>query len=87
MDQIEARAAEICAERIRVTAELRKAGYEVPDSQTNFVWLPLGAKTDDTHLALERQGLVTRSFSDDGLRVTIGTPDENDRFLAALPGP
>lgn len=84
MDQIEARAEQICSERARVMVELRAAGHEVPESQTNFVWLPLGATTDDTHLALERQGVVTRPFSGEGIRVTIGTPDENDRFLAAL---
>lgn len=84
MDQIEARAQEICSERTRVVAELLAAGHQVPDSQTNFVWLPLGAATDDTHLELERRGVVTRPFSGEGIRVTIGTPDENDRFLAAL---
>ena len=67
-----------------MVAALRAAGHEVPESQTNFVWLPLGAKTDDTHLALERQGVVTRPFSSEGIRVTIGPPDENDRFLTAL---
>jgi histidinol-phosphate aminotransferase len=33
---------------------------------------------------LERRGVVTRPFAGEGIRVTIGTPAENDRFLAAL---
>ena len=46
------------------------------------MWLPLGTRTDDVYLALEQQGVVTRPFSGEGIRVTIGTPEENDRFLA-----
>jgi histidinol-phosphate aminotransferase len=35
--------------------------------------------------ALERRGVVTRPFPS-GVRVTIGLPEENDRFLEALDG-
>jgi histidinol-phosphate aminotransferase len=55
----------------------------VPEPQANFVWLPLGPATDEVYLALERRGVVTRPFSGEGIRVTIGLPAENDRFLAA----
>ena len=37
-------------------------------------------------LDLERAGVVVRSFGDEGIRVTIGTRAENDRFLTALAG-
>jgi histidinol-phosphate aminotransferase len=33
-------------------------------------------------LALEQRGVVVRPFSGEGMRVTIGTPEENNRFLA-----
>ena len=36
------------------------------------------------YLEMERRGVVTRPFTDEGLRVTISTPDENDRFLETL---
>jgi histidinol-phosphate aminotransferase len=84
MDEIEARAERIRVERTRVLAAVREAGHEVPEPQANFLWIPTGAATDDVYLALERRGVVTRPFSGEGLRVTIGSPEENDRFLAAL---
>lgn len=82
--EIEERVGALLAERERVVAELRAAGHEFPASQANFVWLPFGDRTDEIHLALERRGVVTRPFGGEGLRVTIGTPAENDRFLATL---
>ena len=82
-DEVRARCARVVAERHRVVVALRAAGSDVPDPQANFVWLALGAATDQVYLALERRGVVTRPFSGEGIRVTIGTPEENDRFLAA----
>ena len=81
-DEILDRCAAVVAERDRVLTALRDDGHEVPDPQANFVWLPLGEHSDDVYLDLEREGVVTRPFSGEGLRVTIGTPEENDRFLA-----
>jgi histidinol-phosphate aminotransferase len=76
--------AEVTRERSRVTAALRGAGFEVPDSQANFVWLPLGERTLDfaRHCA-ESHRVLVRPFAGDGARVTISTADENDVFLAA----
>lgn len=78
------RVGRIVAERARVRGALLDAGWEVPEGQANFVYLPLGASTDEVYLGLERRGVVTRPFSGEGLRVTIGSPTENDRFLATL---
>ena len=85
-DEIGERVALIVGERLRVVAALRASGREVPDAQANFVFLPLGDRTEAVYQALEKQGVVTRPFAGDGLRVTIGTPAQNDRFLAALAG-
>ena len=41
-DELLARTDAVVAERTRVSAALRAAGYELPNSQANFVWLPLG---------------------------------------------
>ncbi len=71
-------------ERDRVAAELADAGWEIPDAQANFVWLPARERTDGLYLGLERRGVVTRPFSGLGIRATIGTPAENDRFLTTL---
>ncbi len=81
-EEILARCALVVAERDRVLATLRADGHEVPEPQANFVWLPLGERSDRVYLDLEREGVVTRPFTGEGLRVTIGTPEENDRFLA-----
>ncbi len=74
----------ILAERARVEVELRAAGWALPNLQTNFVYLATGERTDDITLALERRGVVVRPFSGEGIRVTIGSADQNDRFLAAF---
>ena len=71
-------------ERARVVAALDTAGWDLPDAQANFVYLPVGEATVEVCLVLERRGVVTRPFAGEGSRVTIGTPAENDRFLAAL---
>ena len=82
--EIAERVALLEAERDRVTAALAAAGHEFPMPNANFVWLPLGDRTDAVCLALEQRGVVTRPFPGEGIRVTIGTPEENDRFLASL---
>ena len=83
-DEILQRVALLEQERDRVVAALRAAGHEFPQPNANFVWLPFGARTDEIAMALEKQGIVTRPFPAEGIRVTIGTAEENDRFLRAL---
>ena len=77
------RVAVIAAERERVQAALRELGYPVPPSQANFVWLPLGDSTLDWAAGCEERKVIVRAFAGSGARVTIGTPEENDRLLAA----
>lgn len=74
----------ILAERARVEVELAAAGWTFPNHQGNFVWLGVGPATDELALAMERNGVIVRPFSGEGVRVTIGTSAENDRFLLAL---
>jgi histidinol-phosphate aminotransferase len=69
----------IVAERGRVLASLRDQGWDVPDSQANFVWLPLG--DDALDFAAACAPLSVRPFAGDGVRVSIGDPEVNDRFL------
>ena len=74
----------ITAERDRVVAALRADGWDLPDAHANFVYLPLGPRTDVVFGEMERRGVVVRPFPGVGMRVTIGIPAENDRFLATL---
>jgi histidinol-phosphate aminotransferase len=83
-DEIALRVSAILSERARVISELVATGWQLPDAQANFVYLPIGERTDEIYLGLERRGVVTRPFSNEGIRVTVSTPDENDRFLRTL---
>lgn len=80
-DQLLARTDAVVAERARVTARLRDAGYRVPDSQANFVWLDLGAASMDFARACVDAGVVVRPFDGDGVRVTVTNAAEDDVFL------
>ena len=82
-DEVIRRCALVVTERERVTDTLRKFLPDVPTSQANFVWLPLGDKSAAFGAACEQRGVIVRPFQGDGVRVTIGTPTENDAFLAA----
>ena len=84
LDQIQPRIESLLAERTRVVEALSDAGHTLPDAQANFVFLPLGDRTEAVCVELERRGVVTRPFPGIGIRVTIGTPEENDRFIGAL---
>ncbi|WP_431966496.1 histidinol-phosphate transaminase [Nocardia sp. bgisy134] len=71
----------VIVERDRMRAALRAAGYAVPSSETNFVWLPLGARSAEFGEASAEAGVLVRPYGTDGVRVTVGDPHENDRFL------
>ena len=83
-EEVRRRCAAVVAERERLTAALRERGLEVSDSQANFVWLPVGEQTTRLAAELEARAVITRPFAGEGIRVTIGTPEEDDIFLAAL---
>jgi histidinol-phosphate aminotransferase len=80
-DELLARTDALVAERARVGAALRDAGYTLPPSQANFVWLPLGSRTADFVAQAANARLVVRPFAPDGVRLTIGAPEENDALL------
>ena len=80
-EELLARTNDVVAERTRVTQALREAGYEVPPSQANFVWLPLGDRSSEFAQASAEARIIVRPFGADGVRVTIGAPEENDAFL------
>mgnify|MGYP001325077060 FL=1 len=83
-DEVQAVVDRITAERDRVVASLRADGWDLPDAHANFVYLPLGSRTDVVFPEMEKRGVVVRPFPGVGMRVTIGTPAQNDRFLATL---
>lgn len=79
----------IKAERTRLIAALRATGLEVPDSQTNFVLARCVTKhAEAVFKALAEKHIFVRYFRlpglEDKLRITVGTPEQNDRLLAAI---
>jgi histidinol-phosphate aminotransferase len=85
-DELLARTDSVVAERARVTAALRDAGYTVPPSQANFVWLPLPGRAQEFANDCANARVIVRPYGDDGVRVTIAAPHENDAFLAFATG-
>jgi histidinol-phosphate aminotransferase len=83
------RVATTVAERERVLAGVRALGWNAPDADGNFVWLPAGERTGDLVAALGALAtpILVRPFAGEGVRITVGTPEENDALLAALPHP
>lgn len=76
------------AERDRLVAELRATGYEVTESDANFVQFGRFDGAEGSHAAwrkiLDRGVLVRDNGVPGWLRVTAGTPEENDAFLDAV---
>jgi histidinol-phosphate aminotransferase len=71
----------IVGERDRVVAGLSEQGWEFPDPQGNFFWLPLGDRTPEFVVAAEEAGITVRPFTGEGVRVSIGEPAANDVLL------
>jgi histidinol-phosphate aminotransferase len=71
----------LVAERDRVGAGLREAGWDVPEAQGNFYWFELGEATGAFAAAAEEAGIVVRPFAGEGCRVSVGEVEANDRLL------
>jgi histidinol-phosphate aminotransferase len=72
-------------ERDRLVAELRAIGYEVTESDANFVQFGRFADSHATWRKILDRGVLVRDNGVPGwLRVTAGTPQENDAFLDAV---
>lgn len=71
----------LVGERTRVLQGLRELGYDVPETQSNFVWLPLGSRTQEFAEAADAVGLSVRAFGDEGARVSVEAPEANTRLL------
>ena len=82
--------ARVAAERARLSAALEDAGWSVGPSVTNFLLVDLRSADRATAAAeaLLRHGLVPRTFPEshplaDHLRLTVRSPEQNDRLIAA----
>lgn len=88
-DDVEQRVERTLVERVRVEAGLHDLGLSTAETQTNFSWIDLGdADEQEVVAGLAEQAIAVRPgtpLGDPGhIRVSYGTPAENDRFLAAI---
>ncbi len=67
-----------------VAERVRALGLTVVPSQANFLYFDVNQDGKAVFEALLRRGVIVRHLSGPFLRVTIGLPQENERFLAAL---
>ncbi|HEX3777106.1 MAG TPA: histidinol-phosphate transaminase [Polyangiaceae bacterium] len=81
----------VVSERTRVSRALGELpGVTVTPSQANFLWFRSERAAADLFHGLGERGVLVRSFHQRGgrlaeqLRVTIGSAQENDRFLSCL---
>ncbi|MEN0128258.1 MAG: histidinol-phosphate transaminase [Brevundimonas sp.] len=81
-DELLARVERVVGQRTRLIDGLRAQGWDVPDSQANFVWLPLGDASTAFAERSARDGVIVRPFAGDGVRVSVGEPEAIDLFLA-----
>jgi len=71
-------------------SSLRELGFNVPPSAANFVMIPLANDSDAEQVfqSLLQRGVIVRPLVATGLpaclRVSVGTPEENECFIRAL---
>jgi len=91
-DTMHANVQAIVETRKLVAGKLSELGFEVADSQTNFLWVkPLGLSAKTLFEQLRRKNIIVRYFGKDErtkdyLRVTIGTAPEMFAVLDAVEG-
>jgi histidinol-phosphate aminotransferase len=89
-DEMDDRVRRLVIERERLVAALSELPVTVWPSGANFVlFRPTGRDGNDVWQALVERSVLVRNCAswprlDGCLRVTVGTPDEDDRFLIAL---
>jgi histidinol-phosphate aminotransferase len=91
LDYFRANVAKIIATRTLVTGALRKRGWKVFDSATNFIWAkPAQKSAKEVFDFLRAKKIFVRYFpagrTGDYLRITVGTDTQMDSLLAATAG-
>ena len=79
-DEILDRAAQIAAVRDEFAEALRDQGWDVPEAQANFVWLPLGELSQAFEDACVDRAVAVRNLGA-GVRISIGEQEGLDRVL------
>jgi histidinol-phosphate aminotransferase len=87
-DEIARRRRETAAARASVAEACRALGLEVAPAVANFVYVETGGDARVLFDRLLREGVIVRPLAPFGapeaVRVTVGTPEENEIFAAAI---
>jgi histidinol-phosphate aminotransferase len=71
-----------------LTKELISLGFRVVPTTTNFIYFEAGSNAPSIARRMQSEGVIVRGLTPwgipDGIRVTVGTPEQNQKFLAAL---
>ena len=81
-DELDKRVKALIDERTRVVAALREQGWRFPEPYANFFWLPIGERTDEAAEHFVKAALSVRVFSGEGIRISIGEQEANDRVIS-----
>lgn len=81
LDEVLANTDKVVAERHKVWQALHELGYNPPRTEANFVWLPLGELAEEFSDACDAQALSVRAFHPEGVRVSIGEVEANQRLI------
>ncbi|MEB3210932.1 MAG: aminotransferase class I/II-fold pyridoxal phosphate-dependent enzyme, partial [Leptolyngbyaceae bacterium] len=82
-----------CAEKVKTSRKtllhaLKQLGFEVAESQTNFLLATPPCEAESLYLALKERGILVRYFKHSGLqqklRITVGTDEQNQTLIEAL---
>ena len=65
-------------------AAFEARGIDFVSTQANYIWTCLGPDTPSIIQAILERGTIIRPMGDEWTRVSIGTPEENHRFIADL---
>lgn len=81
-------AKKIAENREALAAALKALGFSVGRSQTNFLLVTPPSSAQRLQQALKAQKILIRYFDEPGLRdklrITVGTPEQNERLLSAI---
>ena len=81
--------AKVIATRTKLTDAMRELGFDVSDSHANFVWCTSASKDlQALYTQLQQHQILVRymNYADwgEGLRITVGTDEQNDALIAVL---
>lgn len=83
-DELERRRSENAARRHHLAGALAERGFRVVNSHANFLLFQVGTGASDLVASLTGRGVLIRAMSGGWVRVTIGSDEENRRFVEAL---